>query len=202
MALLRTYSSLNAVSIAEDIIRDTVVRPRLAILIDRETFGKITSAAAEKDVTTAEDADSGSLGSAIALNGDRRRAPAFYDFEPVGDIQDGAQAPVARLYNDILAFVSEECGILLDVGERNLAASQPAGPVNGSITMKDEAAVKTVNRTNKQGYHILANVLWHEIASRLMSELGQTIFAAGRTSVFHEVRFERNTCYGWNAHAH
>jgi hypothetical protein len=191
VALLRTYSSLNAIPIAEDIIRDVVVRPRLVRLIDRDNPGKPgssgeTSGPALTETAAREGRTHESLASAITLNGSQRRSLAFYDYEPVSDSRAETVSSLAKTYNNILAFVSEECGVLLDVGERSLAANQMQ---NGTIALKDErASSKPSNHTqSKQGYYILANVVWHEIATKLMNELGQVIFAAGRPSVFHEV---------------
>lgn len=206
LALLRTYSSLNAIPIAEDIIREAVVRPRLAALINRDNFGK----QAASDETAAQSSGSGAnttdasqvespRSAVVGVSGDERHTPSFYSFEPIEN-KDGTDSPLAKLYNDILAFVSSECGLLLDVGERSLAAVQPVTSVNSSGVLKESAELATKpsarpnGQNNKQGYHILANVVWHEIATKLMNELGQIIFAAGRPSIFHEVRLGRLMC--------
>jgi hypothetical protein len=69
--------------------------------------------------------------------------------------------PLVELYNKILNFITRECGLILDVTERTLA---------------------------RAGFNILANVIWEEVANRLIAELGHVIFAAGRPDVFHRVR--------------
>lgn len=39
-----------------------------------------------------------------------------------------------------------------------------------------------------EGFEILTKVIVDEIATRLVGELGTVVFAAGRPSVFHQVR--------------
>ena len=99
-------------------------------------------------------------------------------------VSTGELEPLAELYNKLLSFLSNECALVLDVVERTLAV-----PVmgNGSIAAVLLAGEKKKVKLGGVGHELLANVIWDEIASRLMSELGHVIFAAGQPSVFHRV---------------
>lgn len=97
----------------------------------------------------------------------------------------GELEPLAELYNKLLSFLSNECAMILDVAERTLAVPTIG---NGSIAAVFLGGEKKKVKLGGVGYELLTSVVWDEIASRLMSELGHVIFAAGQPSVFHRVR--------------
>lgn len=115
-----------------------------------------------------------------------RAIPLAYIIEPVnlpaspGGRETEFDDPLRDLLNKILAFVSKECGLVLDVAERSLASSATALVV-------EKAGVGADGGEARIGYEMLTNVVWDAIGTRLMNELGSTIFAAGRTTVFHHV---------------
>ena len=54
--------------------------------------------------------------------------------------------------------------------------------------------------TSARGFEIFANVVWEELASALMDELGSTLFAAGQPDEFRRVRtFAQTPCSESNA---
>lgn len=192
LSLLRTYSSLNAVPVAEDLIRQAIVRPGIAKIIHRdvlnEPFPPLVADSPRVDQRPSTPSQRPStptsrLGAAFSEGSDDHRVPSFYSFDRIGSSADGSPPPLAQLYNQILSFVSRECGVLLDVGERTLAS-----PHHNALALRDTNGEQDTKSRSRTGYEILANVVWDEVATRLMSELGGFIFAAGRPSIFHEVR--------------
>lgn len=123
------------------------------------------------------------LSGAIILD---RAIPLAYVIEPV-QLQASSNSreaeiddPLRDLLNKILAFVSKECGLVLDVAERSLATSS-------STLVMEKSGGGTDGGEARIGYEMLTNVVWDAIGTRLMNELGSTIFAAGRPTVFHHV---------------
>lgn len=90
--------------------------------------------------------------------------------------EDDAQAQsLIQLYNDILTFVARHCSTVYQIAEQ-------------IIGKRDEDTVST----NKDGSSTLScycdiyiRVVWEEIATRLMEQLGGQLFFAGRPDVFH-----------------
>lgn len=154
----------------------------------------------------------------ILSNEDRSVIPPFYIIEPVTpppaptDSDTYISDALVELYNKILVFVSKELGYILEITERKLSQGRSnistTGPNEGTLASsgfleKDNGEKGILNspsmkeRTlypaqvnNKTGYEILSNVVWNEIAKRLMNECGHLIFAAGRPDSFHRVSFE------------
>lgn len=169
-----------------------MVRPFVRKTIHRDVLNGVQSPAIPAtpfSSTTPFFANAGdNLAPAIIVEQEERSVPSFYIMDPIGSDKDegGAssdveQDPLAVLYNKILTFISRDCGLVLDVAERTLAVQPPALLSNGTKTIDVEDSQRRV------GFELLSNVVWDEIANRLMSELGHVIFAAGRPSIFHQV---------------
>ncbi|ORY89153.1 oligomeric golgi complex component, COG2-domain-containing protein [Leucosporidium creatinivorum] len=195
ISLLRTYSALNLVSPAEEIFRATIVRPFVLKTIHRDVLnGPQSPAIPVTSSTTSNTPFFANLGSelapAITLGGaEERSVPSFYIMDPVSASRGDGEAstsndseldPLAILYNKILTFISRECGLVLDVAERTVAVQPPASGADGKLGIEADEQKRRV------GFELLSNVVWDEIANRLMSELGHVIFAAGRPSIFHQ----------------
>ncbi|GAA5885926.1 hypothetical protein JCM5296_007033 [Sporobolomyces johnsonii] len=180
-AAMRTFSSLSLVSQAEDIVRRTVVRPFVVKTVHRDALNELPAPAP----STTDPSSSNALGARITLASDDP-IPAHYRISPIDPLpasREGDSAPLAALYNNILSFVSRECGVVLDVAERTLAppaASSSSQPAEEMRKKGEDCAAKV------EGFEILTNVIVDEVATRLMGELGTVIFAAGRPSVFHQ----------------
>ncbi|BGP46800.1 hypothetical protein JCM10450v2_002648 [Rhodotorula kratochvilovae] len=158
---LRTFASLGLISRAEDLIRQHVVRPFVTRTIHRDALSP-TSAALPTYAANAA------------------HIPPPYRLELLPPPKEGADAaPLAALYNRVLAFVASECGVLLDVAERALAEVH----VPGAATAAPE---DQGDEPNVHGFEVLANVVLDEVVTALTGELGSVIFAAGRPGVFHQ----------------
>lgn len=191
-SLFRTYASLGLVSTAEDVVRRHVVRPFVLKTIHRDVLNSAQSPVIPSTPFSPATASSSGFGLAPALAIGERAIPSFYAVEPIGIAKEGDGGwvagrapgegeldPLCELYNKLLAFVSRDCGMILDVTERTLAVAPATTLVIGGAA--DE-------KKKRAGYEILTNVVWDEIAARLMGELGHVIFAAGRPSIFQQVR--------------
>ncbi|BGP23394.1 hypothetical protein JCM10295v2_002290 [Rhodotorula toruloides] len=162
---LRTFLSLGLISQVEEVMRRDVVRPFVKHAVHRDALSS--------------PADSPALASHPA------HVPPPYRIEPIAvppAHREGTDAaPLAALYNRILAFISHDCGVLLDVGERVLAIPHERRRIDAA------GAASEANETEKvEGFEILTNVLFDEIGTALMGELGGVIYAAGRPTVFHQ----------------
>jgi len=158
------------------------VRPFVLKTIHRDVLsGSISPSLRQIALPTEESSTNGVAGT-----------PTFYHVEPIGPPQHaehgasstGEIEPLGALYNKLLTFVSNDCSLILDIAERALAVPVPS---------KTSIAAVLLNGSSKkagaasEGYELLASVIWDEIASRLMSELGHIIFAAGQPAAFHRV---------------
>lgn len=115
-------------------------------------------------------------------------ADGFYSIEPIRWKEENAEQgkedapdePLVELLNALLRFVENHLAIVLDVTERNLASK---------MLVVEDLSVEKDKEGKRARYEVLTRVVWDEIATRLMGELGSVIFAAGRPGVFHRVRF-------------
>ncbi|BGP06652.1 hypothetical protein JCM10049v2_002476 [Rhodotorula toruloides] len=162
---LRTFLSLGLVSQVEDIVRRDVARPFVKHAIHRDALS--------------------SPSDAPALSSHPAHVPPPCRVEPIAvppAHREGTDAaPLTALYNRILAFVSHDCGVLLDVAERVLVTQPERRRIDS-----DGAASKDGEAEKVEGFEILTNVLFDEIGTALMGELGGVIYAAGRPTVFHQ----------------
>ncbi|BGP14663.1 hypothetical protein JCM10213_001627 [Rhodosporidiobolus nylandii] len=167
---LRTFSSLSLVSKAEDIIRSSVLKPFIQRAVHRDAL------------SFSDDATSPSLS---ALHD---HVPPAYRLDPVDPPAEGAgdAVPLAALYNRILAFVSTECGGLLDVAERVVGSSALPAPTDEKRKALSQPSTEDGSTPAEVGgFEVLANVVVDSLVTALVGELGSVIFAAGRPSAFH-----------------
>ena len=99
------------------------------------------------------------------------------------DDSDGNE--LAILLNSVLRFVQVNCEVILQLAEK--AESRRKNSDTLLLTQFTDNAPETV-RPKDDGFEIMANVIWDEIARSIMEELGSTIFAAGQPDDFHAVR--------------
>lgn len=163
--------------LAQELIRKILVRPFVIKNIHREILNQPVEPGVRQlsVITEGNDLNGGNLLEPFVEKGD-----SFYEFLPIGYEKPGEVEPLASLYNKILQFISEECGMILDITERILAESITS-------TTVVIGGKRRVERKVGANFEILTKVIWEEIGGRLMSELGHVIFAAGRPSVFHQV---------------
>lgn len=152
---------------------------------------------------------------ATLTNEDRSLIPPFYVVEPVSpppatsDSDTYISDALVELYNKILVFVSKELGYILEITERrpsqgrNTTTGGHEGALGSSGFLDRDTGERTIPSSptsrerplhggashvpNKAGYEMLSNVVWNEIAKRLMNECGHLIFSAGRPDSFHRV---------------
>jgi hypothetical protein len=93
------------------------------------------------------------------------------DYSEDGD--DQALALIA-LYNEILTFVSTHTGRICEAAERVLVRR---GEDSASSLNDSHASAGTCD--------VFVRVIWEEVASRLMEQLGGQLFFAGRPDIFH-----------------
>lgn len=90
--------------------------------------------------------------------------------------EDDAQAQsLIRLYNEILTFVTRHCSTVYHIAEQ-------------IIDKRDDdtlSALKDKSSTSPSHCDIYVRVVWEEIATRLMEQLGGQLFFAGRPDIFH-----------------
>jgi len=177
---LQTFSSLGLIHQAEEIIRKTVVKPFLLKAINRNSLSSSESSSSTSDPPI------------------DHTIPPAYRLSPLDQpvsFKESDSGPLLRLYNLLLRFISQDCGIILSIAERSL--SRPRGDSQSKLAIttrrkrEDPIGEREEDEEDQQveGFQILTNVIVDEIASRLVGELGTVIFAAGRPSVFHQVRF-------------
>jgi hypothetical protein len=111
-----------------------------------------------------------------------------YNLQPIqatevdGSAELGMEGEALKdLYNKILSFVTRECGLVLEATQRKLAHSSTSQHALDDRPMTDG---------QRQQFHLLGNVIWDEVWTRLASELGHIIFAGGHPDTFHRVRTE------------
>ncbi|KAK4047210.1 hypothetical protein OIO90_006273 [Microbotryomycetes sp. JL221] len=172
-SLLRTYASLGSTTAAEEVVRKTIIAPRVIKLVSREALG-----------STADDSSIG--------NG--QEGLSFYSSQEldVPESSSNETQALATLYNRILNFIQQDCALVLDVAERSLNtpptinnySTDLSSSVSSLNALVEESSTTNDERSKRQ-FFILTNVLWDEIGNRLIGELGSTIFAAGRPGIFH-----------------
>ncbi|GAA5933962.1 COG2 family protein [Sporobolomyces koalae] len=176
---LQIFSSLGLAHEAEEIVRNIVVKPFLAKTINRDSL-----------------LSSSSPDNVEILAGTKIKVPEPYRLEPLElpvSYRENDSGPLLRLYNNLLRFVSEDCGNLLSIAERTLCGTgaPSAQPIPQSSLgkvgeVREERDAETGAEQTVQGFQILTHVIVDEIASSLVTELGSVVFAAGRPAVFHQ----------------
>ncbi|GAA5969864.1 hypothetical protein JCM11641_008068 [Rhodosporidiobolus odoratus] len=169
---LSIFASHALTAQAEDIVRSSVLKPFVKRAVHRDA---LTDQANTSDHTT---------------RATTHVPPAYLlqPIEPPASSREGGNdsVPLCALYNRILTFISSDCGVLLDVAERNISVSPT--PSAGEEKRKGSSAPSTEDGSGlpSGGYELLSNVILDELVAALVGELGSVIFAAGRPTVFHQ----------------
>lgn len=181
---LQTFSSLHLIHEAEEIVRKTVVKPFLVQTINRDALNNQNDSSLP-ELPSGESTD--------------ETIPPAYRLAPLAppvSFKENDSGPLLRLYNVLLRFISEDCGNILCIAERSLSPGSTA-LTNGGMSSRqlaienrrkrEEGTEENGEEREVEGFEILTKVIVDEIATRLVSELGTVVFAAGRPSVFHQV---------------
>ncbi|GAA6002082.1 hypothetical protein JCM10207_003064 [Rhodosporidiobolus poonsookiae] len=174
---LRTFASLSLDPLAESTIRSTLLNPFLKHALHRHALSDLSNPVERTPAP---------------------HVPPAYRIEPVDppaahrEREGGDAAPLCALYNRVLAFVEEQCAVVLDVAER-VVVGPPSGSgsderrkkLEGATTATDDGSSSSGGVAQVEGYQVLARVLLDGLLTTLTAELGAVVFAAGRPSVFH-----------------
>ncbi|KIY46789.1 COG complex component [Fistulina hepatica ATCC 64428] len=97
---------------------------------------------------------------------------------PYARFLEESEDPLAKLFLQVLRFVERDLCRVMDIAEKVSAKSMSAHNVRhaSQLTLSFE--------TPAFGFEILANVIWAELGSAIMEELGTVVFAAGQPDEF------------------
>lgn len=107
---------------------------------------------------------------------------------------DDTEDALARLYNQILRFVERDLSRIMDVAEKvsikSVSNSREDKDVGASLMVpgiRDKGQMSS--EVDGEGFEIMANVVWADIATAIIDELGGLVFSAGRPSEFRKVYY-------------
>ena len=103
--------------------------------------------------------------------------------------------PLAGLFNTILRFVQVNCSGVMELSDKVSAKARKSRKnVLGGVQIQSPLIPQETGTPgmegdgrNHQGFEILANVVWAEVANAIMSELGNVVFSAGNPDEFQKV---------------
>ncbi|KAN0065911.1 hypothetical protein ACQY0O_001044 [Thecaphora frezii] len=99
--------------------------------------------------------------------------------------EQGSDQGLVHLYNKILAFAATDAWQVCDAAEATSSHGTSAAPPIGGVG--DVSAAATVAVDSKTTCDVFVNVLWEEVATRLMDEeLASSIFFVGRPDAFYK----------------
>lgn len=108
---------------------------------------------------------------------------------------DDSDNSLAMLYNSILRFIDREVKPIMEAAEQIGGGAKPrrtlvtaAHPYNAIPNGHPPSL--TLDATDgkaEDGFDILSNVVWAEVAQGIMDDLGSTVFAVGRPEEFRKV---------------
>ncbi|KAH7888658.1 oligomeric golgi complex component, COG2-domain-containing protein [Phlebopus sp. FC_14] len=186
---LRIYDSLGLWRAAEDLIRKNVVRP----FIKKSIYPDALAASHSPIIPHTPLPPLPS--SRLLSNSWPPRTPytphtpytAFsskqHAFEtPSVPFFDGSGDSLANLYNQILRFVERDLGRLMELAERVSLKASPRQVDSASLATLPRDLDASVQK--RDGFDIMANIVWPEIGQALMDELGTVVFAAGKPDEF------------------
>ncbi|KAG6911130.1 hypothetical protein DXG01_003870 [Tephrocybe rancida] len=100
---------------------------------------------------------------------------------PYTHLLEDSDDPLARLYSQALRFVERDLSRIMNIAET--VSLKPSSRLE-----KDLAFAGPPREHMKEGFEILANVIWEEFGRAIIDELGGIIFASGRPSEFRSNR--------------
>ncbi|KAF9501520.1 COG complex component [Pleurotus eryngii] len=119
-----------------------------------------------------------------------RQPPSFLSQTSVGTVTphthllDDADDPLARLYNQILRFVERDLGRIMEVAERASIVSNADVKPDKSSTDSSTVVDAHPSDGRTRGFRIFSDVIWAELGSTIMDELGTVVFASGKPNEF------------------
>lgn len=100
---------------------------------------------------------------------------------------------LAALYNSILKFVDREVKPIMEAAEQ-ISGGGGVKPRTSPLQLNYAAAIDSltldgIDGKSEEGFDILSNVVWAEVAQGIMDDLGSSVFAVGRPEEFRKVCF-------------
>ncbi|KAH7914152.1 oligomeric golgi complex component, COG2-domain-containing protein [Hygrophoropsis aurantiaca] len=193
---LRTYDMLGLWRTAEELLRRDVMRPFI-----RKTIFSEALAAPHSPIMPRTPLPSSTLGvPAKVSNPPRTPYTPFTAFaskqNPFDLVYSSPQSlqlldesgdSLAGLYNQILRFVERDLGRIMEFAEN--VSLKSASQYKDKDKIADLFAVpmtKDQSDIHKDGFNIMANVIWAEISKAIMEELGNVVFASGNPDQFRK----------------
>ncbi|KAL0956582.1 hypothetical protein HGRIS_002720 [Hohenbuehelia grisea] len=112
---------------------------------------------------------------------DSGRSPS----SPYAQMLNDRDDPLARLYSQILRFVERDLSRIMEIAEQVAIKSTTDARQDGLLSDTTQV-MDRVREQGDEGFHIMANVVWAELGSSIMDELGNVIFASGRPNEFRQ----------------
>jgi hypothetical protein len=114
-----------------------------------------------------------------------RQTSAVSSDLPQPQLLDDTDDSLAKLYNQILRFVERDLGRIMDITERITVKTSEARHDEqlGDLSPQSNNGISDDNKE----FQIMANVIWDEIGTSIMDEIGGIVFAAGRPNEFRKV---------------
>jgi hypothetical protein len=101
---------------------------------------------------------------------------------------DEGEDALARVYNQVLRFVERDLRKLMEIGEKVCLRGIKEVTVGEKGLVLGKHLSKASGEGNeKDGFEILANVIWADFGKAIMDEMGGVVFAAGRPGEFRKV---------------
>lgn len=97
---------------------------------------------------------------------------------------DESHDPLAKLFNQLLRFVDRDLRRIMQIAEQ---VSVKRNPTRTESTSAIALPIRVEVTTHTEGFDIMANVIWPEIAHAIMNELGSVVFAVGKPDEFLKV---------------
>ncbi|KAF8200776.1 oligomeric golgi complex component, COG2-domain-containing protein [Pholiota molesta] len=113
-----------------------------------------------------------------------RQTSAVSSDLPQPQLLDDTDDSLAKLYNQILRFVERDLGRIMDITERITVKTSEARHDEqlGDLSPQSNNGISDDNKE----FQIMANVIWDEIGTSIMDEIGGIVFAAGRPNEFRK----------------
>lgn len=87
--------------------------------------------------------------------------------------------PLAYTYNQVLRFVARDVKDIMELAEKvSKKATKDKALGNGTVSRE----------TDLEEFQIMAHVVWEEVANAILNDIGDIVFAAGRSDDLRKVR--------------
>ncbi|KIJ67824.1 hypothetical protein HYDPIDRAFT_37422 [Hydnomerulius pinastri MD-312] len=95
---------------------------------------------------------------------------------------DESEDTLAKLYNQILRFVNRDLGRIMEIAD-HASLKSSSGRLDSASVATSPGGLEAEAQA-REGFDIMANVIWPEVGQAIMDELGHMVFAAGNPDEF------------------